>query len=206
MNSIRILLADDHSLLRLGLASLLKHQRGLSVCGEAEDGQEAVAQALALKPDVVVMDLMMPVMNGVEATRKIKERVPNARILILTTFGTSADVAHALTAGASGAILKDAANDELIQAIRDVAKGKQAFSREISRFLQEDPPPPELTPRQSEILHSVTRGLTNREIAKQFGISQDCVKQHLNLGFAKIGAASRSEAVAIALRKQLLKI
>jgi len=152
------------------------------------------------------MDLMMPCMDGVEATRQIRANLPKARILILTTFGTSADVMRAIAAGASGAIMKDSSNDELLNAIRTVADGGRAFSPEIEHHAKEHPLPMELTQRQMEILHSVTRGLSNPDIAKQFDITVDGVKAHLNAIFKKLGAANRSEAITIALRRHLLKL
>ena len=206
MKQKTVLLVDDHSLVRLGLAALLGYQKDLVVAGEAEDGEQAVMLARKIKPDIVVMDLMMPGMDGVEATRQIRAERPDAQILILTTFGTSADVARAIAAGAAGAVMKDASNDELLDAIRTVAGGGTAFSPEIEQIVREEPAPPELTRRQLDILHSVTRGLSNPDIAKQFGITVDGVKAHLNVIFAKLGAANRSEAITIALRRHLLKI
>lgn len=205
MNPIRILLVDDHSLLRLGLAALLKYQDGMEVVGSAENGEEALARVQELSPDVIVMDLMMPVMSGVEATRRIKALRPAAAVLILTTFGTAADVSRAVAAGASGALLKGSTDDELIQAIRAVARGGTAFSPEIEQLVREDPAPPELTERQREILESVARGLTNHDIAIQLAISTDAVNQHLLAIREKLGAANRAEAVAIALTRHLLK-
>ncbi|MBR3820130.1 MAG: response regulator transcription factor [Kiritimatiellae bacterium] len=206
MKKRKVLLVDDHSLVRLGLAALIGYQNDLEVAGEAEDGVEAVQAASRINPDIVVMDLMMPCMDGVEATRQIRANLPKARILILTTFGTSADVMRAIAAGASGAIMKDSSNDELLNAIRTVADGGRAFSPEIEHHAKEYPLPPELTQRQMEILHSVTRGLSNPDIAKQFDITVDGVKAHLNAIFKKLGAANRSEAITIALRRHLLKL
>ena len=201
----RILLVDDHALLRRGLADLLRYESDLAVVGEAGDGEAAVEAAMRLKPDLVVMDLMMPVVDGVEATRRIKEALPETNILILTTFGTSADVARAVATGASGAIMKDAATDVQLAAIRTVAAGGKVFSPEITRSMADDPAPPAFTQRQLEILEFVTHGLGNKEIANRFGISTDAVKQHLNAICTKLGAANRAEAVAIALRKHLLR-
>ena len=206
MKQMKVLLVDDHSLVRLGLAALLGYQKDLKVAGEAEDGEQAVRLARELQPDVIVMDLMMPGVDGVEATRRIRMERPDAHILILTTFGTSADVARAIAAGAAGAVMKDASNEELLDAIRAVSRGDTAFSPDIEQLVKEEPVPPEFTRRQLEILHSVTRGLSNPDIAKQFGITVDGVKAHLNVIFSKLGAANRSEAIAIALRRHLLKL
>ncbi len=201
-----ILLVDDHALLRRGLADLIKYEVDLEVIGEAADGEAAIAAAERLNPDVIVMDLMMPVMDGVEATRRIKATMPETKILILTTFGTSADVARAVDAGVSGAIMKDDAMENQLAAIRTAANGGKAFSPVIEKSLGDTPAMPKLTDKQKVILESVTRGLTNRDIATMLGISTDAVKQHLAAIFTKIGAANRSEAVSIALRKHLLKL
>ena len=201
----RILIADDHSIVRLGLSALFSYERDMQVVGEAEDGAEAVQLARERHPDVVVMDLMMPGTDGVEATRLIRAGTPETRVLILTTFGTSADVARAVEAGASGAIMKDASNEDLLAAIRKVATGGTAFSPEIEESVRDDINATRFTQRQLDILHSVTRGLTNAEIAIQFGISLDGVKRHCMTIFKKLGAANRSEAVAIAIRKHLVK-
>ena len=205
MKRIRILVADDHALLRRGLVNLLKYQKDFSVVGEACNGEEAIELASRLEPDVVVMDLSMPVMDGVEATQRIHENQPDTHILILTTFGTSIDVARAVRAGASGALVKDSDDDELLSAIRTAANGGTAFSPEIQAQLQE-PPPPELTDRQREILESIVHGLASDAIAAKLGISSDAVNQHINAIRTKLGAANRAEAVAIALRKHLLKM
>lgn len=202
----KVLIVDDHSLVRLGLSALLGYQSDMDVAGEAEDGEEAVHMACKVHPDVIVMDLMMPGVDGVEATRRIREKLPDSHILILTTFGTSADVARAILAGASGAIMKDTSNEDLLNAIRTVADGGSVFSQEIERHAKEYPISSDLTQRQMEILHSVTRGLSNPDIAKQFDITVDGVKAHLSAIFAKLGAANRSEAITIALRRHLLKL
>ncbi len=203
---IKILIADDHAIVRIGLSALLKTESDLSVVGVAKDGEEAVAEALRLNPDVIVMDLMMPKKNGVEATAEIHERLPGTKIIILTTFAASDGIKHALDAGATGAVMKTAEDAELVSIIRAVAAGDTVISDEIQQLLTEDPPAEDLTPRQLEILESVTRGFTNADIAKQFGIREQSVKEHISTILAKIGAANRSEAVAITMRKHLLKI
>ena len=202
----RILLVDDHALLRRGLADLIRYEKDMSVVGEAGDGETAVNAAVSLKPDLVVMDLMMPVVDGVEATRRIKDVLPSTHVLILTTFGTSADVARAISAGATGAIMKDASTDEQLAAIRTVAAGGTVFSPEIKRSMDETPKPPDFTERQLEVLQSVVDGLGNKEIASKLKISTDAVKQHLNAICTKLGASNRVEAVSIALRRHLLRV
>lgn len=204
-NKIRILIADDHKIVRDGLAALLGTKRDLEVIGAVGNGQEAVEKALALKPNVVIMDLMMPIMDGVEATREIRKAAPTVQILVLTTFGTSNGIAHAIEAGALGAMMKSADHEELAEAIRKVAGGEQAISEEVALQMKIDPPVPNLTPRQMEILDSMVRGLNNLDIAKQLGIRRDGVKEHVNAILTKIGASNRTEAVAIALRKNLVK-
>ena len=175
----KVLIVDDHSLVRLGLSALLGYQSDMDVAGEAEDGEEAVHMACKVRPDVIVMDLMMPGVDGVEATSRIREKLPDSHILILTTFGTSADVARAIAAGASGAIMKDTSNEDLLNAIRTVAEGGKVFSPEIEQHVKEYSVSPDLTQRQMEILHSVPRGLSNPDIAKQFGYGQSKVKTTL---------------------------
>ena len=152
------------------------------------------------------MDLMMPKKDGAEATAEIHAALPETKILILTTFGTSDGIANALNSGASGALMKNSPNDQLVKALRTVAAGGRAISDEVERLMEEDPPAKALTPRQMEILEGMTRGLTNQDIAHELGIREDRVKGHVNTIFAKLGAANRTEAVAIALRKHLLRL
>lgn len=206
MNPLRILLADDHAIVRIGLTSLLESEADMTVVGQAKNGAEAVQFARRLKPDIVIMDLMMPKMDGVTATAVLARELPETKIIVLTSYGASDDVAHALEAGAAGAIMKTAEDAALIGAIRKIAAGEKVISAEIRKLLSDNPPVPRLTPRQRDVLASITRGLTNREIAVELGIRHDGVDRHVNAILAKIGAANRAEAVAIALRKQLLKI
>ena len=206
MKKIRILIADDHKLMRMGLVSLFNVQKDMTVVGEADDGGSAIKQAKSLNPDVVIMDLMMPNTNGADATAAILADNPDVGVVILSSFSNSADMARAIAAGARGAQAKESPTEDLVDAIRTVANGETAISPDIQQFVRDEPPPPPLTKKQMEILKSVTRGLTNPEIAKQFGISPVSVKKHLSVIFAKLGAASRAEAVTIALRKHLLKV
>ena len=206
MDEISVYLIDDHAVMRHGLASLLGTQRGIRVVGDAGDAPSGIRDVLALEPDVVIMDLMMPEMDGVEATRRLKELRPETKVLILTTFTSADGISHALEAGASGALVKTTELPEFLSAIHTAAAGGRVISPEIEQVLAEDPPVPELTPRQADVLASVTRGFSNEDIARQLGLSIGTVKDYLNATFAKIGASNRAEAVAIALRKHLLKI
>ena len=206
MKTIRVLLADDHAMVRMGLASLLGTTKDICVVGEAENGVQTVEKALALKPDIVLMDLMMPEMDGIDATAEIHARLPDVKILVLTSSGSSDDIARALKAGASGALLKSSDFSTLVSALRTTAEGKSILSTDVRRNLDKNPPLPDLTPRQAEILASVTKGLTNADIARLLGIRESSVKEHVNLICEKLGAANRAEAVAIALRRHLLKI
>ena len=203
---IRILIADDHALLRRGLATLLGFNKDIAVVGDAKNGEEAVKAAIKLKPDVVVMDLSMPVMDGVEATRQIREALPDTHVLILTSYSTSVDVSRAMEAGASGAFVKDAEDERLVDAIRTVAAGGTAFSPEIESMVRSDPHPPELTERQRKILDDTSKGLSSEQIAARLGISAYAVNQHLDVIRRKLGAQNRTEAVAIAFRKQFFKV
>ena len=205
MRKIRLLVADDHAVVRMGLVSLLESEKDIEVVGEAGDGDAAVSAARKTSPDVVLMDLVMPKKDGADATAAIKAERPETKVLILTTFSDTDDIARALNAGADGAMLKNADYAEVAAAIRRVAAGKKSVAPEVRKMLAENPPLPELTGRQMDILSSMVRGLTNADIAKQFGITPDGVKFHITSILAKLGAANRTEAVSIAQRKHLLK-
>ena len=206
MKPTSVLIADDHAVFRIGLSTLLGTEPGFTVVGEAEDGAQAVALTQSLKPDVVIMDIMMPEMDGIEATRKIKDLGYGTKILILTTSTASEELQGTLSAGADGALLKNAANGELLQIIRDIADGRQVVSKEIESIIEDKPQIPALTSRQQEILYCVKDGLTNKAIARTLNISADTVNEHLHAIFKKLGAANRSEALAIAIRNNLLKL
>ena len=186
MKKTTVMIVDDHSVVRIGLAMLINLEIDLTVCAQAESGKESVRMAKELKPDVVVMDFVMPDMDGAAATAALLKVSPQSKVLILTTYGSSADLSRALDAGAIGAVTKNIANEELLDAIRATARGERR-------------------PRQREVLASITRGLSNGDIAKMLSITEVRVKQHLATLYEKLGAANRAEAVAIALRRQLLK-
>lgn len=205
MNKTRILIADDHALLRVGLNTMLNTQPDMMVVGEAGNGHDAVARAKELKPDVVIMDLMMPKLNGAEATQQIIEALPETKIIILTSYGTAADLVRAVANGAVGAQMKGSPIDTLLKAIRTVISGKKAIAGEIARFLRENPTPLSLPKRQREVLIGVTNGKTSEQIADDLGISVSAVKQHIAAACEKLGAASRAEAATLALSRNLLE-
>lgn len=214
MKKIRILLADDHSIMRVGLASLLSREKDMTVAGEAETGEEAVALARELKPDVVVMDLMMPVLSGAEATRQITaesaqdgECAPEARpkVLVFTSYGTSADLARAVLNGASGVLLKNAPTRDLPQAIRRVFAGEKVLSKEVQALVDEESATPCLTDRQLQQLELAARGFTNQEIADQLDVSLITVKKQFSDIFARLSVSNRAEAIALAFQRQMIK-
>lgn len=201
---IRVLLADDHMVVRMGIASLLSFANGIEVIGEADNGLDAVKLAHELKPDVVLMDLQMPELNGVEATARIHADNPGAKILILTSFGTSAELKRAMDAGAAGALVKSSSRTEIVDAIHGVMTGGQVMSNEIRHTIENFSAMPEMSPRQIEILNLVAKGFSNKEIAKIVGISPETVKEHVANIFSRIGASSRAEAATLAVNLGLI--
>lgn len=206
MNKIKVLVADDHAIVRIGLKSVLDYETDIEVVGEAKNGIEAVQEAERTQPDVIIMDLVMPRKDGVSATREIHDRLPDTKILILTTFGTSDGIAHALEEGASGAMMKTADDEKIVSAIRRIARGETYISPDIRRQLEENPPVPKLSPRQMEVLSRIANGKSNKEIAAQLGIRIDSVEDIANALYAKLSVSNRAEAVDVAHRKHLLKI
>ena len=202
MKTLKILLVDDHSLLRLGLKTLFAYEPDFTVVGEASDGAEAILLARSNEPDIIVMDLMMPGLPATDAIREITTFLPEVKIMILTSYGTAADIHSALAAGAAGAIVKDTPNEQLPDILRRIHAGENVFSPEIERSLEDAPP--ELTNRQHEILAKAADGFTSADIATGLGISPDAVNKHINQICSRLGAANRTEAVAIALRRHLI--
>ena len=203
-HKIKILIADDHAVVRLGLAALFSTQNDMEVVAKAKNGEEAVELAVKTRPDVIIMDFVMPRMDGAEAMTKIQELVPSAKVVMLTSFGSYEGVARAIRAGAAGAITKTTEDEQIVPIIRRVAAGETVVSPEIKKQLAESPAIPALSERQTQILAALTRGLSNPDIAKMLDTSPEHVRDHLKIVFAKIGAANRAEAVSIALRKHLL--
>ena len=189
--------------MRKGLASLLGTCPEITVVADTGDGEEGVKLALELRPDVVVMDLQMPGMGGVEATKRLVSEWPAANVLVLTTFGASTELRQVQDAGARGAVLKSADLETLRHAIAEVAAGKSYLAPDVRQIMANDPPMPSLTPRQRQILLSLTRGLSNADIATMLGISLPMVKEHISELLRRLGVANRTEAVAIAMRNNL---
>ena len=216
-NIIRVLLADDQRVVREGLGMLLGLIAGLEVVGTAADGEEAVALAVDLHPDVVLMDLRMPRCDGVEATRLLREHDPNIRVLVLTTYADDRSVIDALRAGARGYLTKDAGADEIYQAVQQVIRGQAAIDPAVQHHLvdavnaspagapahSEAPFPDGLTPREVEVLSLIAQGLSNSEIAGRLVVSEATVKSHINHLFAKTGVRDRAQAVTYAFRHGL---
>jgi DNA-binding NarL/FixJ family response regulator len=212
---IRVLLADDQSLVRAGFRMILKAEPGIEVVGEAGDGLEAVSRALELAPDVVLMDLRMPAMDGIEATRRVVDVNGGPRVLVLTTFDLDEYVYEALRAGASGFLLKDAPEDQLLAGIRIVAAGGSLFAPAVTRRLIErfagtpstKPPPAlqELTPRELEVLKLVARGLSNAEIAASLVVSEHTVKTHVARVLQKLDLRDRVQAVVLAYEAGIVR-
>lgn len=204
MKKHTILIADDHELVRSGLSLVLGYQKDFTVVGAASNGEEAVAAALALRPDLIILDLMMPAKDGTQAKREILAAFPSARIVILTTYATSFEILAALDAGAYGALSKDISNADLVRSLHDVLAGRHVLSPDIQNLIAANLESSALTARQVEILGMLARGLSNHDIATALRLSENGVKFHLRGLFAKLGAATRTEAVAVALRRRLL--
>ena len=201
---IRVLLADDHMVVRMGIASVLGFAGGIEVVGEADNGLDAVKFARELKPDIVLMDLQMPELCGADATARIHADIPSVKILILTSYGTSADLKKAMDAGASGILMKSSSRTEIIDAIRGVMAGEVVMSDEIRHTIENISAMPEMSPRQTEILNLVAKGFSNKEIAEIIGISPETVKEHVAKILHSIGASSRAEAATIAVNLGLI--
>lgn len=210
--TIRILIADDHAVVRKGLATLIYTEPGMELAGEAEDGLEAVFQARSLQPDVILLDLVMPRQGGLEAIKQIKAENPAARILVLTSFADDDKVFPAIKAGALGYLLKDASPEQLLQAIRDVYHGESSLhptiARKLIRELNQpgDLPPSEepLTGRELEVLKLVAQGLTNQEIAERLVVTERTVTTHVSNLLGKLHLANRTQAALFAIREGLV--
>jgi DNA-binding NarL/FixJ family response regulator len=219
--AIQILLADDHVMLRQGTAEILRKEADIEVVGEADDGQQAIDLARRLQPDIVVMDVRMPVLSGIEATRRIREALPEVQVLVLTAYDDDQYVFSLLQAGASGYLLKTAPVSELVKAIRLVKSGESPLDPTIARKVvvrmaddqgsrmpigEGDSPIQSLTFREQEVLQLLSRGLNNQAIAEALYVSDRTVQAHLTNIFAKMGVSSRLEAVLTAIRRGWLTL
>ena len=200
----KILFADDHQIVREGLARLIDREDDMRIVAEAENGADAVRRARELKPDLIILDLRMPVKDGATAAAEILAADPNAKILLLTSFATAAEVKTALDAGVLSAVVKDSSSETLINAIRTTTRGERFISQEIADTLAERKVEPAISDRQREILLLVAKGFNNDEIAEQLGITRHGVKAHLAIVFERLGASSRTEAASIALSLGLI--
>jgi len=211
---IRVLIADDHAILRKGIRALLSTEPDIEVVGETGDGLETVAQAHALRPDVILMDLVMPEMDGIEATRRIAAEQSGVRILVLTSFAADDKVFPAIKAGALGYILKDSGPLELVQAIHRVHQGQPSLEpsialkvlQELSHPAQQPPTPDPLSEREMEVLRLLAQGKSNREIAEQLVIAELTVRTHVSNILGKLHLASRTQAALYALKEGLASL
>jgi DNA-binding NarL/FixJ family response regulator len=209
MNSdkrIRILAVDDHPVLREGIAALLANEPDMVLVGEAANGQEAIKQFRAHRPDITLMDLQMPVMNGSDAISAIREEFPDARIIVLTTYGGDAQADRAFKAGAFGYLLKNMVRKELIDTIRTVHGGRKRIPPEIAMEMAEHHADDALTEREIEVLRLVASGNANKIVADHLTISEETVKAHMRKILSKLGANDRTHAVAIALKRGIIEI
>jgi len=204
---IRLLIVDDHPVVRGGLRGIFTGDDGFEVVGEAANGAEAVAEAVRLRPDVVLMDLRMPEMGGVEATRRLRDRAPSARVLVLTTYDTDDDVLPAVEAGATGYLLKDAPREELVRAVRAASRGDSVLSPSVAgRVLtrMREPARDGLSQRELEVLRLVANGVPTRDAAATLFVSEATIKTHLLHIYDKLGVRDRAAAVGEAYRRRLL--
>jgi NarL family two-component system response regulator LiaR len=211
---VRVLIADDHAIVRKGIRALLTTETDIVVVGEAENGREAVAEVERLSPDIVLMDLVMPEMDGIEAIRQIKSRQSEVRILVLTSFAADDKVFPAIKAGALGYLLKDSSPEELVRAIHQVYRGESSLHpmiarkllQELSRPADQPPCPEPLTERELEVLQLVAQGRSNQDIADYLVISEATVRTHVSNILGKLHLASRTQAALYALRQGLASL
>ncbi len=204
--TIRVLCVDDHPLVRKGIASILANEPDIALVGEADNGRDAVRLFAELQPDVVLMDLRMPALDGVDTTRAILSEFPDARVLALTSYDGDQDIYRALEAGVRGYLLKETAHADVVHAIRTVHAGKRLMPPDVAVRLSEYFPQVALTMRETEVLELVSQGLGNKEIADRLGTASGTVKMHVQNILDKLGAADRTHAVTMAIRRGILRL
>ncbi len=206
---VRVLVVDDHPVVRTGVRGMLASGPEFEVVGEAAHGEEAVSQVAALAPDVVLMDLRMPGVDGVEATRRIRAQHPDVQVLVLTTYDTDDDIVRAVEAGAVGYLLKDSPREELFRGVHAAARGESLLAAAVASRLMgrlRTPPGPSLSPREVEVLLLVAEGRQNKDIARTLFVSETTVKSHLAHIFTKLGVDDRTAAVTVALDRGVIRL
>lgn len=206
LSPIRILAADDHPLIRAGLVNFLATEPELHVVAEAANGEEALEKYRDLRPDIVLMDLSMPLMDGVSATRAILDEFPEAKVIVLTTYAGDEDIHRALDAGAKGYLVKDMVVSDVLNVVRTVHGGRRAIPPAVAARLAEHTPRIPLTPRETEVLSLVANGLSNAGVAGRIGRTEETAKAHLKNILQKLGASDRTEAVTTALRRGFIRL
>jgi two-component system, NarL family, response regulator len=205
-SSIRIMTVDDHPLLRQGIATLIEAEADMELVAEACDGEEAVAKFRLHRPDVTLMDIQMPNVNGVEAISRIRSEFPDAKILVLSTFGGDVQVLHAIKAGARGYLLKGNVRTELLEAIRAVHAGRKRIPPEVAAELAEHAADDQLSSREIDVLRLIGEGNANKQIADKLSIGETTVKNHISNILSKLGANDRTHAVTIALQRGIIEL
>jgi len=204
MTKIKVLIADDHVVLRLGLRILVEGQTDMELCGEASNGVEAVSLYRKTTPDVLLMDIRMPQVGGIQAIRILRNELPDARILVLSSYASEEEIFQAMHAGAKGYILKESGREEILAAIRAVFDGKICLPPAIADRLTNRDPDLQLTSRETDVLRLMVKGLTNREIASVLSMSENTVKTHVKNMFKKLEVSDRAEAVSSALQRGII--
>lgn len=205
-HEIRVLIADDHPVVLQGLAAMIGRQPGMVVVAEARNGREAVDLFRSQQPDVALIDLRMPIVDGVEAIAIIREEYPDARLIVLTTYDTDEDIYRGLQAGAMAYLLKGTSPDDLMEVIRSVAAGQKRIPSDIAAKLTTRIIRPDLTSRELEVLQLIVAGQSNREIGTSLGISEGTVRAHVNNILSKMGASDRTQAATLAIRRGLIRL